>query len=363
MGLTKHRIQDESALKTVLELQSASLVQTAILELQEAYNEYRRQRRWVLFGAAGPFLLFGLMIVLGEAITMPEAVGAGVSFFIFLTFLYCVVRYVLPAALGLVRFSQKVDAVLFAPAAVIAGLENVKVTDTLGASQSSSSDSGTYSLVSLVTRLRNIQALRQAVAEPVIARLTVSELITESFNRTTVEVVCSGTIQGTTVTVAELDVKHETGSGKNRTVKDIFHGYFVECTLKKPLSGKTFVTTEHDKSGFGNISAFSRSAPRETLLEWNDFEHLLHVATTDEVEARYILTPDLMSDLYDWWHGRSEQIRLSFIGDRLYILYPDDRIRIGETIKELDEPALTEHLLTIARPLLHVVHLVEDVRL
>jgi len=200
--------------------------------------------------------------------------------------------------------------------------------------------------------------------DSVLALLDHSELITESRNRVTVDDMVSATFNGRTLFLSELDVKHETGSGKNRRVKKIFHGYFVSFDLARELTGKTFVSTEGDKKGFGHQSFFStkkNEGLEVTELEWNDFEKLLHVVTNNPVEARYILTPDFMLDLHTWWSQKKQNIRISFLGNRMYVLFPDKNIRIGRTIKKISEPETLEYLESISVPLLHVLHLVEDI--
>ena len=98
-------------------------------------------------------------------------------------------------------------------------------------------------------------------------------------------------------------------------------------------------------------------------MEWNEFEALLHVAATNPTEARYILTTDFMVELHDWWQEHKGNIRLSFIASRMYILFPDKGIKLKDTVPSLDESALRAYILSIAKPLLHVLHLVEKVKL
>jgi hypothetical protein len=354
----KHRIQDESALRTVLEAQSTTLVTEALATLSATFEEYQRARRWVWFGVGVPILFFGLLGGLVGVFGVENLDWLpllAVPIIIFIT-----IRYVVPAARVVKKFSRQVDGLLFPAAASVVGISGQVVPSV--SSSIPPMPAEVAGSPRAVTEWVKEQLAAAHGDAPTLARLKASELITEPFNTTTIETVFSGTVRDTAVTVTELDVQHVTGSGKNRTVRHIFHGYFIECSLAKILAGKTFVSAEHDKTGFGHLSFFN-SAIKETILEWNEFEDILHVATTNEVEARYILTPDFMVDLHRWWKGRGENIRLSFIGDRLFILYPDRRVRIGETVKELDETSLIEHLYTIARPLMHVVHLIEDVRL
>lgn len=165
--------------------------------------------------------------------------------------------------------------------------------------------------------------------------------------------------------VAELEAQQWQGSGKSRRLVPIFKGYFAIAPLARTLQGVTYVTKDDDRHGFASLeplSLFSQAAVKETVLEWNEFENLLHVATTDGVEARYILTTDFMATLYDWWVHHPGLIRVAFKGDHVYMLFSDDRIRLSATIGEINQTELRDYILSIARPLLHVIHLIEDVK-
>jgi hypothetical protein len=87
------------------------------------------------------------------------------------------------------------------------------------------------------------------------------------------------------------------------------------------------------------------------------------VATDNGREAREVLTTEFMTDLYDWWKSHEKlNIRIAFVGNLMYMLFPDSQIRFEKTVSKVEPNELKEYILTIARPLLHVLHLVEDVR-
>lgn len=191
-----------------------------------------------------------------------------------------------------------------------------------------------------------------------------SELITEPRNQVVVGDMFSTKISNRNLFIAELNVKHETGSGKNRRTKKIFHGYFCSFDLPRSLAGKTFVSTEGDKRGFGHLNFWrSKTADgvEETLLEWNEFEDMLHVASNNPSEARYILPPDFMQDLYDWWKEKKQNIRLAFVANRMYVLFPDQNIKIQDTVGNSSAAEVQLYAESIGVPLMHVLHLVEDV--
>lgn len=210
-----------------------------------------------------------------------------------------------------------------------------------------------------------VHATKESVTEAeIISLLDHSELITENRNRYEVDDMISTEYHGRPLFMAELRVRYVTGSGKNRSEKLLFHGFFAVHDLPRHLEGKTFITTERDRRGFGGVSLWQQlfnkqASPRETLLEWNDFENKLHVATTNEVEARYILTPDFMGELYDWWKERGGNIRVSFLDNRLYVLLPDRNVRIGISTIGFKEKHLKFYMLTVMRPVWHLQQLMK----
>jgi hypothetical protein len=198
-----------------------------------------------------------------------------------------------------------------------------------------------------------------------MALLDHSELITEPRNRVTVDDMVTTSLNDQTVFLFELKVQHVTGSGKSRSTKHISHGYFVSFDLERALTDQTFISTEDDKNGFGHQSFFTtkkNEGLEKTELEWNDFEELLPVVTNNPSEARYILTPDFMLDLHAWWSRKKQNIQFSFIDSKMYMLFPDKKIRKGKTVKRIDAEQMQSYLESISIPLLHVLHLVEDVR-
>jgi hypothetical protein len=199
-----------------------------------------------------------------------------------------------------------------------------------------------------------------------LALVDYSELVTEPHNRFVIDDLCTFSLLGSRVFVAEACISHVTDSGKNRHVKEIFRGYFASYSLQKSLTGKTFISTDGDRNGFGHRSfwsAHTTDGAHDTVLEWNEFEDLLHVATTDPVEARTILTPDVMSRLYDWWAGQNRQqnIRLSFLGASVNVLFPSSEVHFLQTIKTISSEDIEKSVRAIVCPLVPLLQLLEVV--
>lgn len=258
-------------------------------------------------------------------------------------------------------FNQKLNQVVFSETFSLFGITGeYRSTQFLADEKIEISKVG---LSELFNKFKKAQENKQQIE--LASGLDASELITEPRNTMNLDDMFKASVNDKELLVGEMDIRHVTGSGKNRSEKKIFKGYFVRLELGKKLEGKTFVSTEGDKRGFGHRSFWkdlNNKGAQETELEWNDFEDLLHVASTNPVEARYILTPEFMNDLYDWWNGRKINIRFSFIGEYMYMLFPNDNIKLGKTVKNLDRYELQTYIMTIAEPLRHVLHIVEDVQ-
>ncbi len=168
------------------------------------------------------------------------------------------------------------------------------------------------------------------------------------------------------MTFREVQATRQEGSGKNRHTVTVFHGLLATVVLPKKLEATTYISTEGVKYGLAHQNFWSGVKERgieETVLEWNDFEKDLHVASSNGTEARYILTPNFMADLYAWWQEGKENIRISFEGNRMLLLLPDSKVRVNFSTTASDVPKLTRYLMSIAKPIWRTLTLVEDVRL
>lgn len=357
MSRIREVMQDESALRVIIDVHRTdfvTLLKKVVGNREEEYKKYRWQRTIglvILFTFPFITLLANPLLWLPGWVSFPLAFGLIV---LALTLLFSGWRVIR-------EFHSLVDYTLYPPVLALLGLSVTVVSP-----QPPRPKEKREVALSFTEKLQQLLAQQQTQFKEkkrVLTRLSESLLITEPYNTTQVDLVLECTYGGVAYQVAELDVQQVTGSGKNRSVRQIFHGYFVEIPLTRPLIGMTFVTAEKDTTGFGNRSLFGGGAG-ETVLEWNEFEELLHVATTNEVEARYILTPKFMADLYTWWKEQTEDtIRVSFIGQRMYILFPDRRMKLHDTVAALTEEEVSAYAFSIARPFFHIAQLLEDVRL
>jgi hypothetical protein len=199
--------------------------------------------------------------------------------------------------------------------------------------------------------------------EEVTKLLKASELLMEDFNYVSVDDVYKFENKG--VAVHELEVTRQVRTGKNSSNVNIFKGLFIKADLRKPLLGHTFISTEGDKLGSSHkdfmTGLFRTSKVKETQLEWNEFERDLHVATDNEVEARYVLTPSFMVHLHDWWVLSRENIRIVFKDKEMYMLLPNAKIKFNTSTTSVKPEELNKYAESVIEPLWRTLTLVEDI--
>ena len=193
-----------------------------------------------------------------------------------------------------------------------------------------------------------------------------SGLALESYDSFTVDDMYRCVLQGD-VSFREVMTTRQEGSGKNQRTVTVFKGLFVTATLPRMLEARTYLSTESEKYKMEHKTFWQKitgdeSSASETILEWNEFEKDLHVASTNPVEARYILTPNLMSDLYDWWQEGKENIRIGFKGNTMSMLFPDYKTAIGTAPIFGGSEELRKHFFTMVKPIWRTLTLIEDIK-
>jgi hypothetical protein len=124
---------------------------------------------------------------------------------------------------------------------------------------------------------------------------------------------------------AEYKTEHQTKNGKRTEWHDIFRGIIFCADFNKHFRGVTVVRPQGFGAKFGswfskNIFSFGNKDVVE--LENQSFQKTFVTYSTDQVEARYILTPALMDRICELNERCSATISLSFIDSRMYIAFP-----------------------------------------
>jgi hypothetical protein len=98
-----------------------------------------------------------------------------------------------------------------------------------------------------------------------------------------------GVYNGLPIRISEVRLRRRQGK-RSRVV---FDGVFVGITLPRTLSGTTVVLT--DRGAFDRFVSRWRGTPLETVrLEHQEFEERYEVSSSDQIEARALLTPAFM---------------------------------------------------------------------
>lgn len=145
---------------------------------------------------------------------------------------------------------------------------------------------------------------------------------------------------------AHLEDKRTTTDGKGRTRTTwvtVFNGQCLRFRFHKEFLGRTLVTRD--------AGVFNRFGGRKEMdrvrLESPRFEKAFEVYSTDQVEARYLLTPDLMQRLVDLEKTfRGGGLRCAFVGgEMLLVVEGGDLFEPGSMFTPLDNPDRIRELL------------------
>ncbi|MDQ1264806.1 MAG: hypothetical protein QG559_1807 [Campylobacterota bacterium] len=176
-----------------------------------------------------------------------------------------------------------------------------------------------------------------------------------------------GQIDGINIQFSDLHAQKKNQNSKGRdTWSTIFQGLFIVADFNKHFKGETIVLPDTAQSTFGDLIGHwlqSNNAARDELVKMDDpaFEKEFVVYSSDQIEARYILSHSLMKKLLDFKHKSKQSVYISFIGTHIYIAISYDR--------DLFEPSVFHSLLDykVAMEYVKTLHLaigvVEELKL
>lgn len=139
----------------------------------------------------------------------------------------------------------------------------------------------------------------------------------------------TGTI-GTTPFEASDVYRHYSTGGKNSRTVVVFRGLFFHLDFNKRLTGRTLV----EPSDAAASVLGDRDGLRPVTLENANFAQAFRVHSSDEVEARYILTPAMMERILALKARTTRPLYLAFANNRAYL-----GVHYG---RALFEPAITD---------------------
>ncbi|EDZ61275.1 putative Galanin [Sulfurimonas gotlandica GD1] len=166
-----------------------------------------------------------------------------------------------------------------------------------------------------------------------------------------------GNIDGTKIEFSDIhaEKRHKNSKGQE-SWSTIFKGLFIVAEFNKNFHGKTLVLPDTAQSTFGNLIGNwlqSNNFSRDELVKMDDnnFEKEFVVYSSDQIEARYILSHSLMKKLLDFKNKSEHPVYISFIGNHIHMAVYYD--------KDLFEPSVFRSLLEykIAMEYVKTLHL------
>ncbi len=155
------------------------------------------------------------------------------------------------------------------------------------------------------------------------SEFTGSKIFLKGIDRYNGDDLVEGRIGKTDVRFSEVHAEYYTKDkdGK-KSYHTIFRGIFFIADFHKDFIGETVVLPDTAESIFGKIGTWLQkmniSRPQLIKLEDPLFEKEFAVYGTDQVEARYILTPAMMSRIMDF-KKKSGKISMSFLHSKVYL--------------------------------------------
>jgi hypothetical protein len=171
-----------------------------------------------------------------------------------------------------------------------------------------------------------------------------SEIFKEDIDRFRNEDKISGKIKDIDIELSEIECKYITRDSNNKTSYiTFFEGIFFKAKFNKNLKFKTVIVPDSkahvasfgDSLGLKENHFFLRGLKKITSvfdkistthnnidnikLENIKFEEMFEVFSQDEIEGRYILTPDMMEKMIAFKEKHESFIYFSFIGDNINI--------------------------------------------
>ena len=139
----------------------------------------------------------------------------------------------------------------------------------------------------------------------------------------------SGKKNAVSYCILEANATRSEGSGRNRRTVLIFKGLIVRLDFNKNFLGHTIVVPDRESKILGGLLGESQTRRQKELvsLENVDFEGEFSVYSTDQQEARYLLTPKLMELILEAQAVLGTKLRLSFHDNSVFVTVPQTHDR------------------------------------
>lgn len=167
----------------------------------------------------------------------------------------------------------------------------------------------------------------------------------------------SGRVDKTDICFSEVHAEERhVSTSKNGTKEywtDIFKGFLFIADFHKDFSGSTILYRN-------TWIKFRFGSEKRVKLESNEFERCFDVFSTDEIEARYILSTSMMERLVTMNHRLGDGITISFQHSHVYIAIPDSKNHFEASIWS---PLTREKLESEFQTVSELVQIVDELNL
>ncbi|MFC1762741.1 DUF3137 domain-containing protein [Planctomycetota bacterium] len=153
-----------------------------------------------------------------------------------------------------------------------------------------------------------------------------------------------GTVGSTTMGFSEVHAEYKTHDKNGDHWHTIFKGLFFVADFNKHFHGRTVVLPDTAERLFGSLGKMFQkwNFSRDQLIQLEDpqFEKEFAAYSTDQVEARYILSTSLMERILHFKRKTGKRIHIAFVRSYVFVAIPYK--------KNLFEPKLFTSLLNFS---------------
>lgn len=166
-----------------------------------------------------------------------------------------------------------------------------------------------------------------------------SNLFSQEYDRFRGSDYVRGQKEGVSFEFSHLHVeKKEKTKNNHEEYHTLFQGIFFCATFNKAFKGKTYLfpdIAEHSLGSLGQWFQSLRSTHGELIrLDHPEFESLFVVYGSDQIEARYLLTPAMMERIVAFYKRYSKRVSMGFIEGHLFIALEQNRALFEANLRQ-----------------------------
>ncbi len=184
-----------------------------------------------------------------------------------------------------------------------------------------------------------------------------SKIFTSDIDRLSGNDLVRGEIDDVKIQFSDIHAEQRHKDSKNNdSWTTIFQGLFIVAEFHKHFQGQTIILPDTAQNHFGDMIGSwlqSKNLNRDKLVKMDntEFEKKFVVYSSDQIEARYILSPALMQRLLTFQKKSKHPVYISFVGESIHLAI--------EYNKDLFEPSVFRSLLDykIAMEYVQTLHL------